>query len=130
MPSAGISMRAASANSSSIREAPSSIEYSVWVCRCTKLDDNWNAPGRTVENELQPCDSSRPLAPLPGALTRDDGGSRARFQDGEDPVPPGYRDAVCPKLASANPTRRDSPPTATRSPCTAGGEAVLPPFTI
>ena len=33
--SAGISWRAASANRSLRRAAPSSIEYSVWTCRCT-----------------------------------------------------------------------------------------------
>src|SRR5919204_3113034 len=37
MASAGICIRAASANSSSTRAAPSSIEYSVWTCRWTKL---------------------------------------------------------------------------------------------
>jgi len=38
--SAGICWRAASANRSSMRAAPSSIEYSVWTCRCTNESDD------------------------------------------------------------------------------------------
>src|ERR1700742_2302079 len=38
IPIAGISSRCASANIGVIFAAPSSIEYSVWLCRCTKED--------------------------------------------------------------------------------------------
>src|ERR671914_640051 len=37
MAHAGMSICAAAANISPMRLAPSSIEYSVWACRCTKL---------------------------------------------------------------------------------------------
>ena len=39
MPIAGISSRCASASIGVIFAAPSSIEYSVWLCRCTKEEE-------------------------------------------------------------------------------------------
>jgi hypothetical protein len=36
IPTAGMPSRSASANSGSTLAIPSSIEYSVWLCRCTK----------------------------------------------------------------------------------------------
>ena len=50
IPSAGCPSAAAAATSSSTREAPSSIEYSVWTWRCVNESPTTAAPfrGRTV----------------------------------------------------------------------------------
>ncbi len=39
IPTAGICSRSTSASIGAIFAAPSNIEYSVWLCRCTK--DEW-----------------------------------------------------------------------------------------
>src|SRR5918997_417874 len=50
MAHAGMSICAAASNISPMRLAPSSIEYSVWACRCTKLNLRRSQAGRDRVN--------------------------------------------------------------------------------
>src|SRR6266536_5617188 len=92
MARAGIPIRAASANRSSTRAAPSSIEYSVWTWRCTKLSGTPSpvsagpsrssaATGRPstacgyifhrVWTELHPCKSGASVARIGRPINED-----------------------------------------------------------
>src|SRR6186997_1612734 len=65
MPIAGISSRWASASIGEIFAAPSSIEYSVWLCRCTKDEEFIGSPvyGRPpTSTGVSRCVSSQPSA--------------------------------------------------------------------
>src|ERR1043166_1350274 len=59
---AGIPCSAAERMSSSMRLAPSNIEYSVWVWMWTKLSDNLPPPppGKARVGKLQRCHSKAP----------------------------------------------------------------------
>src|SRR3954447_24558904 len=72
--SARISRRAASSNSWPTRAAPSSIENSVWQCRCTNDEEltGDSCPGTAMAHGLLVTASST-VAGIPGSLTRGEG---------------------------------------------------------
>src|SRR3954454_15376108 len=79
IPTAGCPSAAAAATTSPIRDAPSSIEYSVWTCRWVN-DFATDAP--QIRVEFQRCNSRRPY-PLARSASRLAPPSRRRHERDE-----------------------------------------------
>jgi hypothetical protein len=115
----GMPISWAALSSSSIRAAPSSIEYSVWLCRCTKFSaDGMSAQtsrgvsGRNCASLIRPADTFRSGAPATSrhAPHRPLSGSPAH------PGPPRSPPTRPPSRGPAPPPPTRAPPPPARTP--------------